>query len=197
MSTSALEMGLAGALAQVEQAVDDQLNYLDALGDDDIEKIRKKRMGDMKRAAEKKREWSFMGHGVLTHTTEKDFFESARKSDRVVVCFYRPGSSQYADDLISHLDRIASTHMETKFVVLNAEKSPFLTDRLKIWCLPSIALVRKGRTDKTFHGLSEISPKGKLDTVAIEQILFDSGILTTTALGDELAGHNDSDEDLH
>jgi len=165
--------------------VDTELNRLETLGDDDLEILRRRRIAEMKRQAERRREWRFNGHGHLSHLSEKEFFDVTKKSERVVLCFYRPGSNRYSDDLIHHLRKLAENHLEAKFVVLDATKSPFLTDRLKIWCLPSITLIVKGRTDKTFHGLGEISPKGNLDTLALEQVLFDSNILTNTALSDE------------
>ncbi|KAJ8905308.1 hypothetical protein NDN08_001815 [Rhodosorus marinus] len=189
-----VEAGLAGALQQVERAVDEQLDRLDSLGDQDLAMIRRKRMQEMKREAEEKRQWVRLGHGELSFLSEKDFFTVAKESDRVVVCFHRPGSSRYSDDLVNHLRKIANYHLETKFVVLDAENSPFLTDRLKIWCLPSISLIMKGKTDKTFHGLNEISSKGALETTSIEQILFDQKILHNTAIADELACVGSDDE---
>jgi hypothetical protein len=37
--------------------------------------------------------------------------------------------------------------METRFIKLNAEKSPFLTERLKIFMLPTLALVKNGKVE--------------------------------------------------
>ena len=46
-----------------------------------------------------------------------------------------------------HLLELAKQHWETKFLKINAEKSPFLTERLKIFMLPTLALVKKGKVE--------------------------------------------------
>ena len=47
-----------------------------------------------------------------------------------------------------HLDALAQTHLETRFVRIHAEKSPFLTERLKIFMLPTVALVRNAKIEE-------------------------------------------------
>ena len=42
-----------------------------------------------------------------------------------------------------HLDMLSKKHLETKFAKIDAEKSLFLTERLKIWMLPTLAPSRK------------------------------------------------------
>lgn len=37
--------------------------------------------------------------------------------------------------------------METRFVKINAEKSPFLAEKLKIVILPTVALIKKAKVD--------------------------------------------------
>lgn len=46
-----------------------------------------------------------------------------------------------------HLSILAKQHIETRFVKLNAEKSPFLTEKLKIVVLPTLALVKKAKVE--------------------------------------------------
>lgn len=43
-----------------------------------------------------------------------------------------------------HLNILAKQHIETRFVKLNAEKSPFLAEKLKIIVLPTLALSLSG-----------------------------------------------------
>ena len=45
----------------------------------------------------------------------------------------------------SHLSKLAQMHPETRFVKIDAEKSPFLAERLRIIMLPTVALVIKGK----------------------------------------------------
>lgn len=44
-----------------------------------------------------------------------------------------------------HLNILTKQHLETKFVKMNAEKTPFLTEKLNIFMLPTLALVKKGK----------------------------------------------------
>lgn len=45
----------------------------------------------------------------------------------------------------------ASVHTQ-----LNAEKAPFLTDRLKIWMLPTLALIQNEKTVDYVVGLDQV-----------------------------------------
>jgi len=41
-----------------------------------------------------------------------------------------------------HLDILAKKHLETKFIKIHGEKAPFLAEKLKIWMLPTLALIK-------------------------------------------------------
>lgn len=46
-----------------------------------------------------------------------------------------------------HLSILAKQHIETRFVKIQAEKSPFLAEKLKITVLPTLALIRNAKVD--------------------------------------------------
>lgn len=46
-----------------------------------------------------------------------------------------------------HLSILAKQHIETRFVKINAEKSPFLAEKLKIIVLPTLALIKNAKVD--------------------------------------------------
>lgn len=46
-----------------------------------------------------------------------------------------------------HLSILAKQHIETRFVKIHAEKSPFLAERLKIVVLPTLALIKNAKVD--------------------------------------------------
>lgn len=46
-----------------------------------------------------------------------------------------------------HLNILAQQHLETRFLKVHAEKSPFLTERLRIVVLPTLALVKNAKVD--------------------------------------------------
>ena len=42
---------------------------------------------------------------------------------------------------------LANQHVETRFIKVHAEKSPFLTEKLRIVVLPTLALVKNGKVE--------------------------------------------------
>ena len=55
-----------------------------------------------------------------------------------------------------HLAILSKIHFETKFVKIDAEKSPFLTERLKIFMLPTLALIKKEKTVDYVVGFDDL-----------------------------------------
>lgn len=46
-----------------------------------------------------------------------------------------------------HMSILAKQHIETRFVKIHAEKSPFLAEKLKIVVLPTLALIKNAKVD--------------------------------------------------
>lgn len=42
---------------------------------------------------------------------------------------------------------LAKQHIETRFVKINAEKSPYLAEKLRIVVLPTLALIKNAKVD--------------------------------------------------
>jgi hypothetical protein len=72
----------------------------------------------------------------------------------------------------SHLATLARKHVETRFIKVNAEKSPFLCERLKIWMLPTIVLIKEGRTDHSIVGFEELGGRDSFTTEDLERLLL-------------------------
>lgn len=180
-----IEAAVVNTIEKVEQDLDDQIKRLDNMQDDDLEAIRHRRLAQMKKQAEDQAMWRRNGHGTVHYITEKDFFIRAKSAKRMVAIFYRKGTSRYAEDFLEHISRVAQAHLETLFVTLDAEKSPFLCTRLNVRILPSIVMVKNGEIDKMLIGLDQVSPTGKFSTVGIEKRLFDLEMLSHTNIGDD------------
>lgn len=75
----------------------------------------------------------------------KDFFQAAKRSPRMVVHFYR-GVTPRCEIVNGHLHKLAPMHLETRFVKIDAERNPFLVERLGIIILPTIVLIKDGKT---------------------------------------------------
>jgi hypothetical protein len=112
------------------------------------------------------------GHGEYREChDQKQFFEEVKKEQRAVIHFYRP-STRRCEILDKHLAALAHKHIETKFMRVDAEKSPFIAERLKIWMLPTLVLVKDGKTEHSVVGFDELGGGDNFPTAALEQLLL-------------------------
>jgi hypothetical protein len=47
--------------------------------------------------------------------------------------------------MIEHLTHLAARHLEARFIWVDAENAPFLTDKLNIWMLPTIVCLKDNK----------------------------------------------------
>lgn len=176
-----LEANVLQAAQTIETQLDEQLHKLDNLEEDDLERIRLKRLEEMKRMQTKRQEWVSRGHGELQEVSEKDFFAEMKGEERLVCHFYRSSIPCQVMDM--HLTALAKKHLETRFLKLHAEKAPFLTERLKIWMLPTLAIIKNEKTTDYVVGLDELGGKEDFSTSVLEARLVDAGVLFETDVG--------------
>ena len=142
MEAQIREQAVLQTLGAVEAAVDMNMNAIDNLGEDDFDRLRAKRLQEMKERQKKMVQWRQQGHGTYTELNdEREFFEAAKKSERVIVHFYRP-ASKFCVYMDKQLRKLCRFHMEVKHVKINAEKVPYLCEKLNIVTLPSVVLVK-------------------------------------------------------
>ncbi|KAK4311420.1 hypothetical protein Pmani_017080 [Petrolisthes manimaculis] len=173
-----MEKRLVAATEIIEQQLDAEIEKLDNLDNDDLDAIRRDRLAAMKKRQQKnlitvyKQEWVANGHGHYTELQdEKEFIETINKSENVVCHFYRDQSMR-CKIVDKHLQILAPKHLETKFCKINAEKSPFLTDKLSIRILPTMCLV-KDRKASYIQGFSEF---GNVDDFTTETMEWRFGL---------------------
>ncbi|XP_002960591.2 thioredoxin domain-containing protein 9 homolog [Selaginella moellendorffii] len=172
----AVEQQVLTVAKVIEEQLDDEISKLDRLDDDDLERLREQRLAQMKQMAAKRQQWLALGHGDYQEIhSEKDFFAVAKASERVVCHFYRENWPCKVVD--KHLDILAKQHLETRFVKIHAEKSPFLTERLKIVMLPTLALIKKGKVDDYVVGFDELGATDEFSTEELEERLARSSIV--------------------
>jgi len=172
-----LQEHLIKATEMMENQLDSEIERLDRLDNDDLEALRVRRMDDIKRAAEMKRGWLANGHGEYSEISdEKEFFEACKNSKKVVCHFYR--DSTFRCKIIDkHLTDIARTHLETKFIKINAERSQFLVERLRVKTLPTICLAKDGKTVDYIIGFDELGGVDDFPTAMLEWRLGRSDII--------------------
>jgi len=165
---------LLGMLQTAEEQLDEQIATLDKMekSEDDMERLRRARLDQLKRVAQQKSAWQAAGHGEYREChDQKRFFEELKASERAVVHFYRP-TTRRCEILDKHLSLLARKHMETKFMRVNAEKSPFLCERLNIFMLPTVVVINAGKTEHSIVGFDEMGGNDAFGTEELERLLL-------------------------
>eukprot|EP00218_Dolichomastix_sp_CCMP3274_P007775 CAMPEP_0170139930 /NCGR_PEP_ID=MMETSP0033_2-20121228/6001_1 /TAXON_ID=195969 /ORGANISM="Dolichomastix tenuilepis, Strain CCMP3274" /LENGTH=222 /DNA_ID=CAMNT_0010376089 /DNA_START=56 /DNA_END=724 /DNA_ORIENTATION=- len=185
MQQAMMEQQLLQVAQTIEDSVDEQLHKLENLGEEDLENIRRKRLEAMKHQAGKRQQWIQMGHGCVEDLLdEKEFFKAMKGEDRMVVHFFRNNWPCKVMD--KHIEVLARNHLETKFARIDAEKSPYLVEKLKIWMLPTLALVKSEKTVDYVVGLDELGGTDDFSTETLRLRLAHAGVLNYQEGGEEL-----------
>ncbi|XP_045526799.1 thioredoxin domain-containing protein 9 [Pieris brassicae] len=208
-----MERAIQQIAQTMERQLDLELEKLDALDSGDLEAIRQQRLNEMKQRAKQKQEWLANGHGEYTEIDgEKEFFTVCNKSENLVCHFYRHDSPR-CRIFDMHLKILAKKHVETRFVKMDAEKAPFLTGRLKIRVIPTLALVKANKTKDFVVGFTDLGNRDDFSTEMLEWriarsevIEYSGDILTPPSEGKKksvhiqskkaIRGRQDSDSDL-
>ncbi|KAK4707497.1 hypothetical protein R3W88_028422 [Solanum pinnatisectum] len=160
----------------VEDKLDEEIHALDRLDLDDLEVLRERRLQQMKKMAEKRNRWISLGHGEYSEIqAEKDFFSVVKASDRVVCHFYRENWPCKVMD--KHLSILAKQHIETRFVKINAEKAPYLAEKLRIVVLPTLALIKNAKVDNYLVGFDELGGTDEFSTEELEERLAKADVI--------------------
>ncbi|XP_017265655.1 thioredoxin domain-containing protein 9 [Kryptolebias marmoratus] len=171
MANQAVEMitkVLEQTVKVAEEQVDAQLSRLNEIDEDELERLKERRLEALKKAQKQKQEWLSKGHGEYREIpSEKDFFSEVKESKNVVCHFYR-NSTFRCKILDKHLAILAKKHVETKFIKLNAEKAPFLSERLRIKVIPTLALLIDGKTKDYVVGFTDLGNTDEFSTEMLE-----------------------------
>lgn len=177
MMQQALEQHVMNVAQTVEDQIDAQNKALDDMDEDDLERLREKRMQQMRKQNEQRAEWRRIGHGQYTELTdEKEFFEAAKASEHMLCHFYR-GTTNRCAIVDKHLRLLAPKHVEARFCRINAEKSPFLVNKLLVVVLPTIALVHKGKVIDYVVGFDDIGGHDDFPTEVLEWRIACQGVI--------------------
>ncbi|CAF1434544.1 unnamed protein product [Adineta steineri] len=173
----AFAQNLMQAAQAVEQQVDDELNRLEKLTESDIEKMRNQRLETMKQEHKKRQEWLANGHGEYEDLpSEKELFDITKKSERIVCHFYRE-STMRCKIVDKHLEALARKHIEAKFVKLSVDRAPFITERLNIKTLPTIALLIDNIVKDKIIGFTDLGNHDDFSTDVLEWRLGVGGVI--------------------
>lgn len=174
---SAVQEQLLHITKEIERQVDATIEQMDNMDVNDLENLRKARVKELKEREEKKRQWLQLGHGTYEQLPEeKQFFDLIKKSENAIVHFFTD-SSQKSPIMDMHLKKLAPKHLETRFVKLNAEKCPFLAEKLKIKTIPTLALVKNGIMVDKVVGFTQLGNREDFSTDMLEWRLAHSEVI--------------------
>ncbi|SCM24308.1 phosducin-like protein, putative [Plasmodium chabaudi chabaudi] len=161
--TKNIEGQILEVLKDKEKEIDHEIKKYETLerriyddNDEELENIKNKRLQELKNRHNENRRLLSMGHGVYKEIlSEKEFFDICKNSTNVCCHFYR-NTTWRCEYLDSKLISLSKKFIHINFIKINAEKSPFLCDRLKIWCIPTLMLIQNGKTEHSIIGFDEL-----------------------------------------
>lgn len=146
--------------------------------DDDavLAALRAKRVAQLKAEASKKSEFTGLGHGSYTEIAQDGFLPSVTESKYAVCHFYHQDfeSCKVAD---MHLQKLARKHLPTRFVKLDAEKSPFFIQKLQIRVLPTLVFFKDGIAVDRLVGFEELGGNNEFSTEKLERRIAVAGVI--------------------
>ena len=193
----AVATNILRSTAAQERAITSEISKYDALldaNDSELEKLREKRLRQMKLAADQRSKWIENGHGAYDelqgHDIAKAFFEIAKRSDRVVIHFHRP-TTRCCDVFHRALEELAIKHPETKFVKINVEAcedvresgssvagTKYLVDKLGIVVMPTLLFVTDRKACCQLRGFDELGGNEEFSVNELAYVLGGHGALT-------------------
>eukprot|EP00605_Chrysophyceae_sp_TOSAG23-4_P002107 GSChrysophyteH1.ASY1.ANO1.2333.1 assembled CDS len=168
-------------------------NSDDEDGDDDdaeLRAIRDQRMKQIKASARDRIENISKGHGSYREIVSDEFLKEMCSSERVICHFYHRDFER-CKIMDMHLQKLASRHLETKFVKIDAEKAPFFTAKLLIQTIPTLVFFFDGVGKEKiigFEGLMDDMPEGREDewpTILLARRMGASGIIDDAKIVDD------------
>ncbi|XP_022658251.1 thioredoxin domain-containing protein 9 homolog isoform X4 [Varroa jacobsoni] len=169
---AAVQQALADKLLEAakiaEDEIDREIERLERLDEDDLEGIRQRRLAEMKKAEQQKKEWLQLGHGEYSDlANESEFFDACKKSKNVVVHFYRDETMR-CGIVDKHLRLLAGKHPEARFLRIAVDKAPFLCTRMKIRVLPTIVLFKDFKSCDYIIGFDDLGGRDEFSTEMME-----------------------------
>jgi hypothetical protein len=194
---SAAAAAIIRSVQAQEDAIHAEIDRYDSLlesTDAELEILREKRIQQMKRMQEKKNHWKAQGHGVYSSLGQgqhgadvaKEFFDATKESERMVVHFHR-SSTRVCDIFHAHLEKLAVSHLETRFVKINVDSIAedgasgsgvaYLVEKLGIVVMPTLVLVKDRQVTHQIRGFDELGGSEHFSLDTLEWILGAHGAI--------------------
>lgn len=169
----ALLAGFHQALDAQEAEVDKQREDLENMDEDDFEKLRERRRKMLIKASQQKAALKRVGHGEYGELADQPaFFEATKKSKKIVCHFYRDATFR-CRIIDKHMRDLAARdgQITTRFCKIDAEKAPYLCERLGIVVLPTLLCIKEGKTTHMVEGFDEFGGHDDFTTDEFQFVL--------------------------
>lgn len=169
--------------AGVQQAVDDAWHYKpekeatsedeeDPLDEDaDFAFLRQKRLAALKARKQKHAELKAKGHGDYDEITQDEFLPKVCASMHVVCHFYHKNFER-CKIMDMHLRKLAPKCFGTKFLTINAEKSPFFVEKLRVQMLPTVIFFTDGIATHSMAGFEELGNTDEFSSSKLARLMY-------------------------
>lgn len=132
-------------------------------------------------------QWKSKGHGQYDLIIESEFLPTVTKTMYCIIHFFHRDfeSCKLID---KHLQTIAPRFLPVRICRIDAEKSPFFVDKLKIKVLPVVICFQDGKVIDQIVGFSDWN-SSDVTSVQYEQRLKKSGIMKQTSAQEQIDKH--------
>ncbi|KAJ9172736.1 hypothetical protein P3X46_015946 [Hevea brasiliensis] len=163
--------------AQTSSSINQEVDLDELMDDPELEKLHADRIAALKREVEKREALKKQGHGEYREISEGDFLGEVTGSEKVICHFYH--REFYRCKIMDkHLKALAQSHLDTKFIKLDAENAPFFVTKLGVKTLPCVILFRKGVAIDRLIGFQDLGGKDDFTTKSLEILLMKKGIIS-------------------
>jgi len=172
-------------IASTDKQVAEESDALDEFeDDDDLEYLRMKRLEEMKRRSKELQIMKGKGHGEYQEIVEDQFLKEVTGSKHVVCHFYH-NEFESCKTFHDRFRTLAKKFQRTKFVYINAEKSPFFVGKLGVKILPCCVCFEDGVAVERLIGTMELGNNEDFSAALLALRLAEKGVLEYDGDGDE------------
>lgn len=164
----------------------------DTGADEDVElrMLREKRLREIQNQQRQKLEDLGKGHGQYRDIVQDAFLHEVTNS-MYTVCHFYHNDFEKCKVMDHHLNILAKRHVETKFIKIDAAKTPFFVQKLSIRTMPTLVFFIDGvAKDKLigFEGLTDDLPIYQEDewkTIKLARLLGNAGMINKENIVDD------------
>eukprot|EP00603_Paraphysomonas_imperforata_P002395 CAMPEP_0114422736 /NCGR_PEP_ID=MMETSP0103-20121206/5769_1 /TAXON_ID=37642 ORGANISM="Paraphysomonas imperforata, Strain PA2" /NCGR_SAMPLE_ID=MMETSP0103 /ASSEMBLY_ACC=CAM_ASM_000201 /LENGTH=274 /DNA_ID=CAMNT_0001591341 /DNA_START=155 /DNA_END=979 /DNA_ORIENTATION=- len=189
------EKKLREAQQEEDDQARDQEKYFedednDADEDNELRMLREKRLRQIQSAQRQKLEDIGKGHGQYRNIVQDEFLHEVTNS-MYTVCHFYHNDFEKCKVMDHHLNILAKRHIETKFVKIDAAKTPFFVQKLSVRMMPTLIFFVDGVAKEKligFEGLSDDLPIYQEDewkTIKLARLLGKAGMINKENIVDD------------